>query len=131
MNKTSNKILKLILIITGSLFVVIGIIGIFIPLLPTTPFLLLAAALFARSSDKFYKLITNNKWFGAYIKDYNEGKGIRLKVKISAIIILWISIIISVLFLKLLILKLSLMFIAVLATTYIISIKTVKNNNTK
>lgn len=131
MNKTSNKILKLILIITGSLFVVIGIIGIFIPLLPTTPFLLLAAALFARSSDKFYKLITNNKWFGAYIKDYNEGKGIRLKVKISAIIILWISIIISVLFLKLLILKLSLMFIALLATTYIISIKTVKNNNTK
>ena len=131
MNKTSNKILKLILIITGSLFVVIGIIGIFIPLLPTTPFLLLAAALFARSSEKFYMLITNNKWFGAYIKDYNEGKGIRLKVKISAIIILWISIIISVLFLKLLILKLSLMFIAVLATTYIISIKTVKNNNTK
>lgn len=128
MSKTYNKVLKLIMIISGSLLVALGIIGIFLPVLPTTPFLLLAAALFARSSDKFYNLITNNRWIGKYIKDYNEGKGISLKIKISAITILWISIIISTIILKFLILKLSLIFIGVLATAYIISIKTLKNN---
>lgn len=126
MVKIKNKILKIILIITGSISVVIGILGIFLPVLPTTPFLLIAAALFARSSEKFYCMITTNRWFGKYIKDYNTGKGIRLKIKIYAISILWISIIISVIILKFLVLKLSLVIIALLATIYIISVKTSK-----
>ncbi|MBI5540285.1 MAG: YbaN family protein [Bacteroidia bacterium] len=131
MNKANNNVLKVLLIIAGSLSVVLGVIGIFLPVLPTTPFLLLAAALFARSSEKFYKIITTNKLFGKYIKDYNDGKGIKLQVKISAITILWVSIIISVIILKILLLKLSLIFIATLATIYIISIKTLKNNTQK
>lgn len=131
MNKTNNNILKVLLIIAGSLSVVLGVIGIFLPVLPTTPFLLLAAALFARSSEKFYNKITTNRWFGKYIKDYNDGKGIKLQVKISAITILWVSIIISVIILKILLLIITLIFIATLATIYIISIKTLKNNTQK
>ena len=70
----------------------ISIIGIFLPILPTTPFLLLAAALYAKSSKRFYGWLINNRILGRYIKNYREGKGIPLKVKIIAISILWITI---------------------------------------
>jgi uncharacterized membrane protein YbaN (DUF454 family) len=67
-NKMTNSLSRWVLIITGTLFVGIGTIGIFLPLLPTTPFLLLAAACYARSSHKFYNWLLNNKYFGDYIK---------------------------------------------------------------
>ena len=70
------------MITTGTFFVGLGIIGIFLPLLPTTPFLLLAAACYARSSKRFYNWLLNNKWFGNYIKNYRERKGIPLQIKI-------------------------------------------------
>ncbi|MEA1897748.1 MAG: YbaN family protein, partial [Bacteroidota bacterium] len=68
------------------------ILGIFIPLLPTTPFLLLSAALYARSSERFYNWLINNKWLGRYIRDYREGRGIPLAAKIVSITLLWITI---------------------------------------
>ena len=70
----------------------IGIIGIFVPILPTTPFLLLAAFCYARSSNRFYRWLVNNRLFGAYIKNYIEGRGMPLKIKALTIILLWISI---------------------------------------
>jgi len=83
---------KILLISTGSFLVGVGIAGIFIPILPTTPFLLLAAALYARSSQKFYRWLINNRILGRYIKDYREGRGIPVKVKIIAIALLWVTI---------------------------------------
>ena len=83
--KTSNQLLKWILITAGTIFIGIGIIGIFIPILPTTPFLLLAAACYARSSTRFYDWLINNKLIGAYIKNYREGRGIPLKIKVFTI----------------------------------------------
>ena len=62
--------------------------GIFIPLLPTTPFLLLASFLFERSSPKIHNLLINNRIFGKYISDYQEKKGITLKNKIISLVIL-------------------------------------------
>ena len=73
-----NRLFRGILIISGSFFFELGIIGIVIPLLPTTPFLLLAAACYSRSSKKFYNWLLNNKWFGPYITNYLDGKGIPL-----------------------------------------------------
>jgi uncharacterized protein len=83
---------KILLISTGSFLVGVGIAGIFIPILPTTPFLLLAAALYAKSSQKFYSWLINNRILGRYIKDYREGRGIPVKVKIIAITLLWATI---------------------------------------
>jgi len=86
------------LIASGTFFVGLGIAGIFIPILPTTPFLLLAAALYARSSKRFYNWLINNKIFGRYIRNYREGKGVPVKLKIFTIALLWITILCSAIF---------------------------------
>ena len=83
---------KFFLIFAGFLFTALGVIGIFLPLLPTTPFLLLAAAAFFRSSEKYYRWLLDNKYLGKYIKNYREKRGIPSRAKITALILLWISI---------------------------------------
>ena len=90
--KAKNKLTRFILIICGSLSVAFAVLGIFLPLLPTTPLLLLAAYCFGKSSDKFHSWLINNKLFGNYIKNYQAGKGIPLHSKITAILSLWLVI---------------------------------------
>jgi len=76
----------------GWLSVALGVIGIFLPVLPTTPFLLLAAACFARSSPRFYHWLVDHPRLGPWIRDYLEGNGIPLKGKVYAIGLMWLSI---------------------------------------
>lgn len=95
---TSERLIRGILIIAGFVFTGLGLVGIFLPLLPTTPFLLLAVACFAKSSKKHHSWLLDNKLFGSFIKDYHEKRGIKLRVKVIAISLLWISISYSVLF---------------------------------
>jgi hypothetical protein len=64
----------------------------FLPILPTTPFLLLAAACFARSSRRFYVGLTTNRWCGAYIRNYREGRGISRRHKALVLLVLWLTI---------------------------------------
>ena len=87
-----RKPIKFLLITIGTFFIGVGIVGIFVPMLPTTPFLLISAALYAKSSARFYDWLINNKIFGQYIKNYREGKGIPLRLKIITIALLWITI---------------------------------------
>ena len=88
----SAKLKRQLLIIAGTISVVVGVIGIFLPILPTTPFLLLAAACYIRSSQKFYSWLINNRFFGAYIRNYMEGRGMPVKVKAFTITLLWVVI---------------------------------------
>src|SRR4030042_2469421 len=90
------KFKQKVLIIAGSLSVVLGMIGIFVPILPTTPFLLLAAACYIRSSERFYRWLINNRLFGTYIRNYLEGKGMPLTIKIYTIALLWVTISLSI-----------------------------------
>ena len=121
----SNVFLRYLLIVFGAFFLVLGIIGIILPLLPTTPFLLLAAACLVRSSKKAYNWLLYNKWFGSYIKNYQEGKGIPLKVKIWAISFLWITILASIFFIiKIFLIEILLLSIACIVSIHIILIKT-------
>jgi len=94
--RTTTK--RKLLIGAGTLSTGIGIIGIFIPLLPTTPFLLLAAACYMRSSERFYQWLIHNRIFGAYVRNYIEGKGMPIRVKIFIILLLWLTIGLSITF---------------------------------
>ena len=126
-NQMKNAILNKILVGTWTFFLIIGIIGIFIPILPTTPFLLLAAACYARGSKKFYNWLINNKWFGEYIKNYREGRGIPLSVKIISITFLWITIAFSIFIIVInFLIQVILIIIAIAVTIHILTIKTKK-----
>lgn len=82
----------------ASFFVVLGTIGIFVPLLPTTPFLLMAVYFYMNSSRKRLKWLLRNRYLGPYIQDYLSKKGIPMHLKVRTLIILWITLIISILF---------------------------------
>jgi uncharacterized membrane protein YbaN (DUF454 family) len=83
---------KAILIFAGTVCVALGVLGMFLPLLPTTVFLLMAAYCYSRSSERFHTWLLNNRLFGGYIKNYQSGKGISLRQKITTTTFLWISI---------------------------------------
>jgi uncharacterized membrane protein YbaN (DUF454 family) len=122
-----NILIRKLLIVAGTFFVVIGIIGIFLPILPTTPFLLLAAWCYARSSEKFYNWLINNKWFGTYIKNYREGRGVPIKVKVLSISFLWLTIIFSVVFIvSNFYIRIILIGIAIGVTIHVLTIRTLK-----
>ena len=88
MKKSRFLLIRLMWISLGSIFVAIGTIGIFVPGLPTTVFMLLAAACYVRSSDKLYNWLIKNKTFGKYIKDYREGKGMPKRAKFLALLMM-------------------------------------------
>ncbi len=83
---------KLLFIAAGHISLFLGIIGIFVPLLPTTPFLLLAAACFFRGSDPLYQWITHHRLFGNYIKQYYQYRAVSKATKILALVLLWTTI---------------------------------------
>ncbi len=84
-----------ILIFFGCVSLLLGLVGIFVPVLPTTPFLLLAAALFVRSSGRLYDWLLSNRLLGAYIRNYRERGGMTLRQKACAIALMWAMIALS------------------------------------
>lgn len=100
MKKKVNIFYKTILVVIGSISVALAVAGIFLPLLPTTPFLLLAAACFIRSSDKLYDWLINHRLFGNYLRNYREHRAIPLKAKIATLLTLWITLIVSAILLE-------------------------------
>lgn len=86
-NKASLR--KWLLAGAGVVAVGIGIVGIFVPILPTTPLLLLAAACFIRSSDRLYNWLIGHRWFGSYIRNYREHRAITRRAKVAALVLLW------------------------------------------
>ena len=83
---------KWLLLSAGILAVGLGVVGAFVPLLPTTPFLLLAAACFARSSDRHYEWLLNHRWMGAHVRNYREHRATTRRVKAVTMVLLWGSI---------------------------------------
>ena len=99
MTGISDKVKRIIFVIAGTLFLIIGLIGIIIPVLPTTPFLLLAAACYIRGSKRIHNLMINNSLFGDFVKNYLERKGITIRQKITSLLFLWLTITISIYYL--------------------------------
>ena len=113
-----------LLIGAGTLSTGLGIIGIFVPILPTTPFLLLAAACYVRSSERFYRWLINDRIFGAYVRNYLEGKGMPVKTKMFIILLLWLTIALTVAFaVENMVVRIILLCVAVGVTAHIALIK--------
>ena len=111
--------------LAGSFFVGVGIVGIFLPLLPTVPLLILAAFCYWKGSPKFYNWLINLGAVGKLIKDFREGKGLPAKAKFRAILYMWISIGISItFFVSNMALRMTLVLVGIGVTVYILRIKT-------
>ena len=123
-----QRVLKVLLLIAGTVSLTLGAIGIFVPLLPATPFLLIAAACYMRSSERMYNWLLNNRWCGNYVKNYREGKGIPLKTKIIAIAFLWAAILYSTIMVvnEILIAQLVLFIIACVVSIHLVRMPTFK-----
>jgi len=89
---------KVILIFLGTLSLCLGVVGIIIPVLPTTPFLLLSAGLFFHSSTRLYRYLITNKYVGVYILKFRSDNGMTRKLKLYSIFIMWLMICVSCLF---------------------------------
>ena len=83
--KHRSMTVRVALVVLGTLFLMVGVIGIFTPLLPTTPFVLLAAACYARASSRFYGWLLRNRSFGPMIREWRRHRSIMYRTKITAI----------------------------------------------
>jgi uncharacterized membrane protein YbaN (DUF454 family) len=129
LNKVKNKIYKLFLVFLGSLSLVMGIIGIFVPVWPTTVFLLISAWAYSKSNEKFYNWLISNKYFGEYIRNYREKRGLPVKIKVRTTLFLWITILISVYLVNIVWLKLLLIVIAISVSLHVWMLKTFREES--
>ncbi len=83
-------------VILGWLFVVLGCIGVILPILPTTPFLIVALACFSKSSPRFHQMLLNNRWFGQVLQEWEEKKTVSRQVKYKACVLIIIVFSISI-----------------------------------
>ena len=119
--------MKYILIIFGSISLVLGVIGIFLPLLPTTPFLLLAAALYVRSSENLYNWLIHQKYLGTYIRNFREHKAIPLRAKIISVTLVWATLLYCAFFIsENIYLSIAQLVLATAISWHILSYKTLK-----
>ena len=129
MKGISEKIKRTIFTVFGTIFLIIGAIGVFIPILPTTPFLLLAVACYLRGSERLHRWLINNRVFGEFIRNYTEGRGIKQRQKIYTISFLWLMIIFSVIYvLKSSLFRILLLLIAMVVSIHIIMLPTIKQS---
>ena len=120
-----NQTKKIIYIVVGTVSLILGAIGIFLPLLPTTPFWLLTCWCYIHGSEKMYNRVMANRYFGGYIRDYVVHKAIPMRTKVGALSIMWLSTILTSVFLiEELWIKAVLVFISTAVSWHIIAFPT-------
>lgn len=121
--------MKVLLLAAGIVALVLGVVGIFVPLLPTTPFLLLAAACFLRSSDRLYRWLLDHRQLGKYVRQYHGGEGIPLKSKVYTVVALWATLTFSMIYAgPRLPVRMGLALVGIGVTAYVLSRKTYEEN---
>jgi uncharacterized protein len=123
----SDRLKRRVFVIAGTIALVLGVAGIILPVLPTTPFLLLAAICYMRGSQRLYKALLRNRFVGSYVSNYLEGRGMSLKMKIWTLSLLWITILCTaILASESLIVRIILAIVLIGVTIHILMIKTAK-----
>jgi uncharacterized protein len=118
---------NILFIIAGSVCVGLGILGAFIPVLPTTPFLLLASYLYLKSSKHLYNWLMGHRLFGSYIYNYITYRAVRRKVKIGAVVFLWVTLAISIFLVNNIYIRLLLMVVGIGVSIHILTLKTLED----
>ena len=132
MNKPVGKrklssLKKGIFIVAGTVSLGLGAVGVFLPILPTTPFLLLSAACYYKGSERMHRWLLCNKLFGSYIRNYKEGKGIAQTTKILTLSLLWITICFSAFYIvRNFPIQIVLIAIAIAVTIHVITLPTLR-----
>lgn len=122
---SKNKLVRSLFFLAGTITFALGAVGVVFPILPTTPFLLISLACYVRSSERMSHWLLNNKYFGSYLKNYKEGKGIPMKTKLFAISVLWITIAFSALVLvPILAVQIILFVVATAVTVHLVRLPT-------
>jgi len=125
--QAASPLLRRLLIGAGIVCVGLGLLGVFVPLLPTTPFLLLAGACFIRSSERFYTWLTTNRFVGSYIRNYMEHRATTMATKVTSISLLWIFLVAAgVFFTQSWLVRALLMVVAVGVTVHLATLKTIR-----
>ena len=115
------------LVAAGSLCLVLAVLGVFLPLLPTTPFLLLASACYVRSSERLHGWLMGNRMLGGYIRNFQERRGIPLRARVTTVVLLWLPLLYSVYRLDLPWLELLLVLMGVTWSVLILRMKGLEN----
>lgn len=121
-----NPAKKAILVAAGSLCIGLAVLGLFLPLLPTTPFLLLASACYVRSSERLHGWLMGNRVLGAYIRNFQERRGITLRAKVTTVVLLWLPLLYSIYRLELFWLEVVLVLMGLTWSVLIFRMKTLK-----
>lgn len=124
MKKVESKLVRILLMISGTIFLILGIIGLILPVMPGTVFLILATACYIRSSEKMYLWLINNRWFGKYARLYLEERSMPLKAKIIASLSMWTSISISAYYVDSPVIRIILISVGISVTLYFVYLKT-------
>ena len=126
-----KSIRKYLLIFLGTLSLGLGIIGVFLPVLPTTPFLLLASFCYVRSSKRMYNWLINHRIFGSYIYCYLEYRAVPRKTKIGALIFLWTTLLVSATLVPSIQIKIFLMVVGIAVSLHLLTLKTLSLEDMK
>jgi len=122
-----DKLKRRVFVVAGTVALILGVVGIILPVLPTTPFLLLAAICYMRGSQRLYSALLRNRFVGSYIRNYLEGRGMSLKMKIWTLSLLWITILCTTfLATDSLVVRIILAVVLVGVTVHILLIRTLK-----
>lgn len=123
--------MNILLNVIGCIAVVLAILGIFLPLLPTTPFLLLASACFVRGSERMHRWLRNHRLFGEYLRNFEDNRALPLRGKIVTLVLLWLSMAYSIYLVKSLLPRLMLLAIAASVTVMILRMKTLETRTSE
>jgi hypothetical protein len=128
-SRVSGKMIRGVYIVVGTIALIIGAIGLFLPVIPTTPLVILAAACYYRGSDRLHNWILSSRWFGETIKNYQEGRGLTRNTKVRAISMMWVMILVSAwFFVSNLVVRVAIICVAIGVTVYLVRLPTLEKN---
>ena len=126
MGARTRPALKVLLNVVGTVALGLGVLGVFLPLLPATPFLLLASACYLRGSERLHRRLMESRVLGSYIRNFQKGRGIPVRAKVVTLLLLWASLLFSIYSVDILLVDIMLCLIGLTSSALILRMKTLR-----